>query len=177
MLTQRFKKNRALANAWSSSPNPPSPQSKFYQNRTPLSQISLFMLLDLLGSKDPTVPSYFPTTHWAYIHLSTIESRLRSLSLLDSQPTQPFLPDVNGTMGRGGISDDHLPFMGKGVEVLHVIPSPFPGVWHTMEDDGQHLDEQTVRDWCKIVGAFVLEWLDMMEVWDEPVEEGRKWIA
>jgi hypothetical protein len=58
--------------------------------------------------------------------------------------------------------------MRKGVEVLHVIPSPFPDVWHTTADDGEHLHRQTVRDWSKIVSAFALEWLDMMEVWDEP---------
>jgi glutaminyl-peptide cyclotransferase len=73
-------------------------------------------------------------------------------------------------MRHAGISDDHLPFMGGGVEILHVIPSPFPGVWHTMEDDGDHLDMETVRDWSKIMTAFTLEWLDMMEVWDEPGE-------
>ncbi|KAI4923434.1 hypothetical protein J4E85_008472 [Alternaria conjuncta] len=112
---------RALATHWSTTFNPPSPASKFYQNRTPLSQISLFLLLDLLGSADPLVPSYFPTTHWAYVHLSTIESRLRSLNLLESTPSTPFLPDVNGTMGHGGISDDHLPFMAKGVEILHSV--------------------------------------------------------
>ncbi|KAG9191633.1 glutaminyl-peptide cyclotransferase [Alternaria panax] len=171
--------SRSLAQEWASTSNPPSAASKFYHNRTPLSQISLFMLLDLLGSASPTVPSYFPTTHWAYRHLSTIESRLRDLKLLESQPSSPFLPDVNRTMGGGGISDDHLPFMSQGVEILHVIPSPFPRVWHTMEDDGAHLDGETVRDWCKIVGAFVLEWLDMMEVWDEPSDGAgrRRWLA
>ncbi|RYN40178.1 hypothetical protein AA0113_g351 [Alternaria arborescens] len=171
--------SRSLAQEWASTSNPPSAASKFYQNRTPLSQISLFMLLDLLGSASPIVPSYFPTTHWAYRHLSTIESRLRDLKLLESQPSLPFLPDVNGTIGSGGISDDHLPFMSKGVEILHIIPSPFPRVWHTMEDDGEHLDGETVRDWCKIVGAFVLEWLDMMEVWDEPGEGTgqRRWLG
>jgi glutaminyl-peptide cyclotransferase len=175
---------RALANQWSLTPNPPSAQSKFYHNRNPLSQISLFLLLDLLGSPNPSIPSYFPTTHWAYAHLSILETRLRSLSLLEStlrHSDQPFFPDINGTMGGGGISDDHLPFMSKGVEVLHVIPSPFPDVWHKMEDDAQHLDMPTVRDWGKIVCAFVLEWLDMMEVWDEPKEkeEGRRgrWVA
>jgi glutaminyl-peptide cyclotransferase len=173
-----IKMYRALATQWSLTPNPPSTQSKFYHNRTPLNQISLFLLLDLLGNASPSVPSYFPTTHWAYRHLSTLESRLRALKLLESSPNTPFLPDVNGTMARGGISDDHLPFMGKGVEVLHVIPSPFPDVWHTMEDDGQHLNMPTVRDWGKIVAAFVLEWLDMMEVWDEPGgESGRRWNA
>ncbi|KAF1947942.1 hypothetical protein EJ02DRAFT_391371 [Clathrospora elynae] len=162
--------SRALAQQWSLTPN--APASLFYKYRNPLSQISLFLLLDLLGSASPSIPSYFPTTHWAYTHLATIETRLRSLKLLESTPPQPFLPDVNATMSVGGISDDHLPFMGGGVEVLHVIPSPFPTVWHTMEDDGAHLDMGTVRDWGKIVSAFVLEWLDMMEVWDEPKEEG-----
>jgi hypothetical protein len=75
--------------------------------------------------------------------------------------------------GWGGISDDHLPFMHGGVEILHVIPSPFPKVWHTMQDDGAHLDGATVRDWARIVAAFTLEWLDMMEVWDEPEGEGK----
>ena len=163
---------RALAQQWSTSPNPPS--AKFYNYRTPLNQISLFLLLDLLGSASPSVPSYFPTTHWAYLALSTIESRMRSLNLLESTPNQPFLADVNGTVGeRAMISDDHLPFISKGVDVLHVIPNDFPDVWHTLEDDGEHLDMPTVRDWSKIVCAFVLEWLDMMEVWDEPGEERR----
>jgi hypothetical protein len=160
---------RALAQQWSTSPNPPS--AKFYKYRNPLSQISLFLLLDLLGSANPSVPSYFPTTHWAYKHLATIETRLRTLKLLESSPNQPFLDDVNATVAAGAVSDDHLPFLHAGVEVLHVIPSPFPDVWHKMEDDGEHLDMATVRDWSKIISAFALEWLDMMEVWDEPGEE------
>lgn len=95
---------------------------------------------------------------------------MRELSLLESSPSTPFLPDLDRTATHGGISDDHLPFMGGGVEVLHVIPHPFPRVWHTREDSGENLDMKTVRDWSKIVAAFALEWLDMMEVWDEPGE-------
>lgn len=159
----------ALAQQWSISPNPPS--AKFYKYKTPLNQISLFMLLDLLGEASPHVPSYFPTTHWAYQRLSTIESRLRALHLLESSPSTPFLPDGSITTGaQAVVSDDHLPFMGGGVDILHIIPHPFPHVWHQIEDDGDHLDMPTVRDWSKIVTAFVLEWLDMMEVWDDPSE-------
>jgi glutaminyl-peptide cyclotransferase len=170
MLTQD---PRALAQQWSISPNPPS--AKFYKYRTPLNQISLFLLLDLLGSPDPHVPSYFPTTHWAYQALSSIEMRMRSLGLLESQPAAPFLPDTNRTSGAdAAVSDDHLPFITKGVDVLHVIPTPFPDVWHTVKDDGAHLDMPTVRDWSRIVAAFALEWLDMMEVWDEPGEQGKR---
>ncbi|KAF2244042.1 hypothetical protein BU26DRAFT_491303 [Trematosphaeria pertusa] len=155
--------SRALAQQWATERNPAS--EKFYKYRTPLSQISLFLLLDLLGAPNPMVPSYFPTTHWAYVSLSKVESRMRSLHLLETSPSDPFLPDHNMTMARGQISDDHLPFIARGVETLHIIPSPFPHVWHSLEDNAENLDMETVRDWSKIVSAFVLEWLDMMEVW------------
>lgn len=144
----------------------------FYRN--PLDQISMFVLLDLLGSANPTVPSFFQTTHWAYKAMATIEGRMRKLGLLESVPQRPFLPDIDKaatTFYRGLIEDDHKPFMARGVPVLHVIASPFPRVWHTMDDDGAHLDMPTVRDWAKIVTAFALEWLDMMEV--EPKEDAE----
>ncbi|KAF2660525.1 hypothetical protein K491DRAFT_589095 [Lophiostoma macrostomum CBS 122681] len=162
--------SRSLAEQWAGSPNPPS--AKFYKYRNPLNQISLFFLLDLLGSANPMVPSYFLETHWAYQKLSKIEERMRNLDLLESRPQKPFLPDSNSTVFSSGISDDHLPFMARGVPILHTIPSPFPGVWHSLDDDGEHLDLPTTRDWAMIVTAFALEWLDMMEVWYEPEGTG-----
>lgn len=59
------------------------------------------------------------------------------------------------------IQDDHVPFMARGVEILHIIPTPFPTVWHRMEDDGEHLDMDTTDDWALIVTAFVSEWMDL----------------
>jgi hypothetical protein len=35
-------------------------------------------------------------------------------------------------MNIGGIGDDHVPFLQKGVDVLHLIASPFPTVWHSV---------------------------------------------
>ncbi|KAI1411122.1 peptidase family M28-domain-containing protein [Hypoxylon sp. FL1857] len=160
---------RALADTWENSPHP---AMSFYRN--PLDQINMFVLLDLLGAANPTVPTFFQTTHWAYKAMATIEDRMRKLGLLESNPKRPFLPDLEkdmATFKHAYIEDDHKPFMARGVPVLHVIPSPFPQVWHTMDDDGAHLDMPTVRDWAKIVTAFALEWLDMMEV--EPKEEAE----
>ncbi len=51
--------------------------------------------------------------------------------------------------------------MARGVEILHIIPTPFPRVWHTMADDGKALDSATVEDWAKIVTAFIGEWMDL----------------
>lgn len=133
-----------------------------------LDQISIFVLLDLLGSSDPSIPSYFLPTHWAYRAMAKIEQRMRDQGLLESKPARPFLPDSNkmaSSFGGSQVGDDHQPFMKRGVDILHLIPTPFPSVWHRMEDDGAHLDMAVTRDWAKITTAFALEWLDMMEVW------------
>ena len=177
---------RSLAADWETSTHP-----ALSTYHTPLSSISLFVLLDLLGAKSPTVPSYFKTTHWAYKKMANLESRLRSLKLFESSPNHPkrrsksgkgssnldesspearwrepaFLTEMNkkdGDRWLGGmIEDDHLPFMNRGVEILHLIPTPFPRVWHEMTDDGDHLDSATVSDWAKLTTAFVGEWMDL----------------
>ncbi|KAL6813392.1 hypothetical protein GGI42DRAFT_314328 [Trichoderma sp. SZMC 28013] len=150
---------RSLAETWESEFHPS--MSTF---RTPLHSISLFVLLDLLGSPNPRVPSYFLTTHWAYRNMAALEKRMRDLGLLESNPSSPFLPDVekrSDQFGYGGIEDDHIPFLRRGVDILHLIPTPFPDVWHTMADDGEHLDMPTVLDWTKLVMAFTAEWMDL----------------
>ncbi|QDS68674.1 hypothetical protein FKW77_002146 [Venturia effusa] len=170
---------RALAAHWDETVNP---AMSTYQSR--LDEISLFVLLDLLGSKNPQMPSYFKTTHWAYKNMAALETRLRTLKLFKSSPnhsskqqklkaTGPIRPskervwlheankkDSDNWLG-GMVQDDHLPFMARGVEVLHLIPSPFPRVWHTPQDDGEHLDMDTTEDWAKLTTAFAAEWMDL----------------
>jgi glutaminyl-peptide cyclotransferase len=47
------------------------------------------------------------------------------------------------------------------VDILHIIPSPFPAVWHTSKDDGEHLDLDVVEDWAMITTAFAAEWMEL----------------
>ena len=63
--------------------------------RTPLDAIDLFVLLDLLGSANPRVPSFFRTTHWAYLNMANAEARLRSLKQLQTSPSNSFLREAN----------------------------------------------------------------------------------
>jgi glutaminyl-peptide cyclotransferase len=173
--------SRALASDWDQLMNP-----AMSTYRTRLNEISLFVLLDLLGSKNPTMPSYFKTTHWAYKNMADVETKLRTLKLFKSSPNhaskKPKLaakggpvrqsrepiwlneakknPNTAQFMG-GMVQDDHIPFMARGVEILHLIPSPFPHVWHTPQDDGEHLDMDTTEDWAKLTTAFAAEWMDL----------------
>ncbi|VUC35810.1 unnamed protein product, partial [Clonostachys rosea] len=151
---------RALAADW---------ESERYDSmstyKTPLSSISLFVLLDLLGNANPRVPSHFLTTHWAYRSMAELEKRMQDLGILEAKPKTPFLPDADkeaSTFRGSRIGDDHVPFMVRGVDILHLIPDPFPWhLWHKMTDDGEHLDLPTCRDWSKIVTAFSMEFLEL----------------
>ena len=96
--------------------------------------------------------------------MATIEDRMRKLNLLESKPRIPFFFDNKKKaheFSRGFVEDDHIPFMERGVNILHLIPSPFPPVWHQMSDDGEHLDGPVVEDWAKIVTAFAAEWMEL----------------
>ncbi|RYO89782.1 hypothetical protein DL766_002631 [Monosporascus sp. MC13-8B] len=160
---------RALAESWEAEAHP-----AVAAYRSPLDSIDLFLLLDLLGAADPRVPSYFQATHWAYQGMAKIEERMRKLGLLKSTPKRPFLPESRKhpvQFGGASVQDDHVPFMVRGVPVLHIIPMPFPPVWHTMEDDGEHLDPATVDDWAKIVAAFAAEWMELDGIINKPAEE------
>ncbi|XP_044023934.1 glutaminyl-peptide cyclotransferase [Siniperca chuatsi] len=120
--------------------------------------IDLFMLLDLIGAPSPHFGNQFPSTmHWLS-RLQSIEKRLHSMNQLVDHPNsvQYFWP--NHPVGQ--IQDDHIPFLNRGVRILHLIPSPFPSVWHTFDDNEQNLDRSTIQNLNKILQVFVLEYLN-----------------
>ena len=153
---------RSLASQWDEQVNP-----ALSTYRTPLASISLFVLLDLLGSKDPTIQSFFPTTHWAYQKIAVLETRFRELKQFKSSPKSPWFRDSSKSeydLGKYMVGDDHVPFLTRGVEILHLIDMSswgFPSVWHTLNDDGEHLDAPTTEDWSLLITAFAAEWMEL----------------
>lgn len=90
-----------------------------------LTSIDLFVLFDLLGHANPRIPSYFPTTHWAYSGMRRIEAQLRSTGLAATGNSPAWFIEGekwDTKIYKGGIEDDHLPFLHRGVEILHLIP-------------------------------------------------------
>ncbi|XP_070698886.1 glutaminyl-peptide cyclotransferase [Pempheris klunzingeri] len=121
--------------------------------------IDLFMLLDLIGGPSPRFGNQFPsTTHWLS-RLQNTEKRLHSMNQLVNHPNsvEYFWPDR--PVGR--ILDDHIPFLNRGVRILHLIPSPFPSVWHLFDDNEQNLDRSSIQNLNKILQIFVLEYLNV----------------
>uniref|UniRef100_A0A8D2DUJ4 glutaminyl-peptide cyclotransferase n=1 Tax=Sciurus vulgaris TaxID=55149 RepID=A0A8D2DUJ4_SCIVU len=143
--------SRHLAQLMESIPHSPGP--------TRIQAIELFVLLDLLGAPNPTFYSHFPRTLRWFHRLRSIEKRLHRLNLLQSHPQevmyfQPGEPP-------GSVEDDHLPFLHRGVPVLHLISTPFPSVWHTPLDTEANLHPPTVYNLSRILAVFLAEYLGL----------------
>ncbi|XP_014065859.1 glutaminyl-peptide cyclotransferase [Salmo salar] len=121
--------------------------------------IDLFLLLDLIGGPSPRFGNQFPNTARWLTRMQNIERRLHNTGHLKDHPNnvQYFWPG----MPVGPVQDDHMPFLNRGVHVLHLIPTPFPSVWHTFDDNEQNLDRSTIENLNKILQVFVLEYLNM----------------
>jgi hypothetical protein len=151
---------RSLAEEWEQTMHP---ATSIYKNY--LDSIDLFVLLDLLGSpEDLPIPSWQHSSHWSYVRMAEAEQRLRKLGLFRSK-SRTWLPEKNkketAVFQSYMMQDDHIPFIARGVHVLHLIPSRFPSVWHTMRDDGEHLDIPTVEDWALLTAVFAAEYMDL----------------
>jgi len=84
---------------------------------------------------------------------------LKKAELLhENSLSKTFFGDV---ASMGNIEDDHLPFLHRGVPILHLISFPFPNVWHTVQDDVAHLDRNTMEDLMTIFRAFTVSTLNL----------------
>ncbi|XP_054584106.1 glutaminyl-peptide cyclotransferase isoform X2 [Eptesicus fuscus] len=124
-----------------------------------LSLKDLLVLLDLIGAPNPTFPNFFPNSARWFDRLQAIEHELHALGLLKAHSLERRYFQNHGF--GGVIQDDHLPFLRRGVPILHLIASPFPEVWHTMDDNEENLDEATIDNLNKIIQVFVLEYLHL----------------
>ncbi|XP_006181129.2 LOW QUALITY PROTEIN: glutaminyl-peptide cyclotransferase [Camelus ferus] len=146
--------SRHLAPKMASTPHPPGAR-----DTNQLHGMDLLILLDLIGAPNPTFPSFFPNTARWFDRLKAIEQELHELGLLKDHSWEG---RYFQNYGYGGvIQDDHIPFLRKGVPVLHLIPIPFPEVWHTMDDNEENLDKATIDNLNKILQVFVLEYLHL----------------
>jgi glutaminyl-peptide cyclotransferase len=59
------------------------------------------------------------------------------------------------------IEDDHIPFLERNVPVMHLIPVPFPVVWHTPSDNEKALDYNTIFNLLTVLRVFTAEYLGL----------------
>ncbi|XP_062329663.1 glutaminyl-peptide cyclotransferase-like a [Osmerus eperlanus] len=144
--------SRHLAERMARTPHPPGST-----HTTQLQAVDLFVLLDLLGAPDPLIVNHFDNTARWFDRLISAEKRLHRQGLLTSHPSEQayFRKDVYF----GPVQDDHIPFLNKGVPVLHIIATPFPSFWHTLDDTEENMHRPTVENLTRILAVFLAEYL------------------
>lgn len=124
---------RHLAQHWESTLI--SHPKKTFKNK--LDQIEVMVLLDLLGATNSQFPNFYRSTSWLFDKLINLENRLNYQSILKTISAKTgealislFNPNSFLTYRGEMIGDDHVPFLTRGVNILHMIPYPFPKEWH-----------------------------------------------
>ncbi|KAI9018533.1 hypothetical protein CLU79DRAFT_292685 [Phycomyces nitens] len=132
-----------------------------------LDQMELLVLLDLLGTPNPSINNYYRDTNRLFYRLLSLEKRLLANSLLatvakDGTELGPvFNPRSYMTFRGEMIGDDHVPFLERGIDVLHIIPFPFPSVWHNSGDVPECIDPNVVLNFAVLFRVFVAEYLEI----------------
>lgn len=145
-----------LANAWHNN------KTVYADNQvvSELQRVDTLVLLDLLGAPDPTFYNYFSNTEKLYTLLMGIETQLANLEQFEAysygHPTQNYFQPHSV---EANIEDDHLPFLKKNTPILHLIPYPFPKVWHKITDNRSNIDLKTTENMNKILRVFVGSYL------------------
>nr|XP_034188813.1 glutaminyl-peptide cyclotransferase isoform X1 [Osmia lignaria] len=130
------------------------------ENISELDKLDVLVLLDLIGAPDPTFYNYFSNTEKWYSLLMAIETNLAALKEFESysygQPAQRYFQPYSV---EAHIEDDHIPFLQRDIPILHLIPYPFPKVWHKPSDHCDNIDIKTTENINKILRIFVASYL------------------
>ncbi|PAV86088.1 hypothetical protein WR25_24420 [Diploscapter pachys] len=146
--------SRHLAKKWEAKWYPSTSGSNFELSRE-IDRIDVLMLLDLLGEANPTISNTAGLgANHLFTKLAELEQKLRGLGCTKT-PYNIF----NSRISYSAVEDDHIPFMQRGVPILHLIPVPFPKVWHTAADNERALDYNTIDHLTAVLRVFVAKYL------------------
>ncbi|GIY06495.1 glutaminyl-peptide cyclotransferase [Caerostris darwini] len=141
-----------------------------------LDRMDVMVLLDLIGTANPTFYSYFPDTYGLYSQLVEIEKRLNALKLLEAHPPEGNTHYFDSRSTLAFVEDDHIPFMKRGVPIVHLIPSPFPHVWHRESDNRENMHHSTIDNLNKILRVFIAEYLHLGVLLLSELRKLKSWV-
>lgn len=147
--------SRRLAKNWHETPYPEGGKNNY------LDRMDLMILLDLIGGDSPD-NMMFRNAHAAtsahYEKMEEIETKLKEGNLFNDGYKGRFFYKK---APKWSIEDDHIPFLDRGVPILHLISVPFPNKWHTLEDTCENVNFDSVDNLNKILRVFVAHYFKL----------------
>ncbi|ELU05699.1 hypothetical protein CAPTEDRAFT_97101, partial [Capitella teleta] len=129
-----------------------------WNNNGRLDQMTSFILLDLIGGHQMKFANFFEETSDLYERLRKIEGRVRNANLYAPNGGVSYFSELKSS---SYVEDDHIPFLKRGVPVLHLISHPFPSVWHTQQDNASNLDHAAITNVLRVMKVFLLEYFHL----------------
>jgi len=149
--------SRHLATQWASTQYQYQGEEGICQegSATELDRVDMFLLLDLLGAPSPSFRRYTQFNTSLYDLATSVEIAVNKLPCTKA----------SGMFTRWDasymIQDDQVPFYNAGLRrILHMIASPFPSVWHTLRDNKDALDMDTINTINKILRVFTYSYFN-----------------
>ena len=119
-------------------------------------RIDLLVLLDLLGAGNMQIWNHEESGSRWYERMVSIETNMWYEEIINEVI-------LTNRQGPRDIEDDHIPFKKRGVPILHLIATPFPKVWHKINDNKANLDFGKIEHFNKILRTFVAEYLGLLK--------------
>lgn len=132
--------------------------------RTRLDGIDTLVLLDLLGVENPFFrhDKKFKEVNDFFLRFAKLERKFKVKKYFKNKKTNYF-HDRDPGLYSLGIDDDHMPFYRKGVKrIVHLIPVPFPKVWHKISDNESALDKDTIYNLQILLNCWTAEYLGVV---------------
>lgn len=116
----------------------------------------MLVLLDLLGASNPELHNFYPETSLWFDTMQQSERQMISSNLWSGSRNY-----FRSAPSDNRIEDDHLPFLHRGVSIMHLIAAPFPKEWHTEADNKKALDFDAIENLNKVFRIFVARYLNL----------------
>ena len=152
--------SRHIAKTWASNVTDNS------DGRTRLDSIDTLVLLDLLGTENPFFrhDKKFREVNDFFLRFAKLERKFKIKKYFKNKRNNYF-HDRDPGLYSLGIDDDHMPFYRKGVKrIVHLIPVPFPRVWHQVSDNEDALDKDTIYNLQILLNCWTAEYLGLVNI-------------
>ena len=125
--------------------------TQYWVERMPVATPRYAVLLDMVGGRG----AQFPRELFSDVNCRSVNDRVWNLAR--ELGLEARFPDRQG----GAVNDDHVPLLQAGIPAIDIVETEHPATgsfnptWHTLEDNIENIDRQTLGDVGLVVTTLI----------------------